>query len=377
VHFTSCCRIACVFLFALAEFCTGCVRTYIPPPISSGAGILVVDGFINAGNDSTYITLSRSAPLQDSAGIQKETNAFVYIEGSDYSLIALPEIQMGTYACAPFQAGTGVQYRLKIGTQNGSQYQSDFVPVQVSPPIDSVSWARTDSGSVTVYVTTHNPIDSEKFYLWTYTETWEFHPVYESYYVVEGGLWSPREDYLSLYTCWHTQQSTNLLLANSSNLSHNIIYENPIEHIVNNSWQISVDYSILVEQQVLSAQAYNYYQVLKQNTELTGSLFDSQPTSINGNIHNVNNSLEPVIGQIYCSTVTEQRIFIHNNQLPNWYVHLPLPNDSCQLFSYGPGDDPAIAAGILIPADLFGDVAEAACADCRLNGTNVMPFWWQ
>ena len=64
-------------------FFGSCVRTFTAPESAVSQDYLVVEGFINVGNDSTYITLSRSNSLSDSQIVKYETGANVIIEGTN------------------------------------------------------------------------------------------------------------------------------------------------------------------------------------------------------------------------------------------------------------------------------------------------------
>ncbi|MDO3626770.1 DUF4249 family protein [Mucilaginibacter sp. BT774] len=75
-------------------------------------------------------------------------------------------------------------------------------------------------------------------------------------------------------------------------------YQNPILSIASSAEKLSVEYSILVKQYALSADAYKFYANLKKNTEQLGSIFDAQPSAIRGNIHFVTTPAEPVIGYL-------------------------------------------------------------------------------
>jgi hypothetical protein len=351
-----------------------CVQTYIPPPTTAIYNYLVIDGFLNAGSDSTYIRLSRTAALSDSSQIKPEAGATVMIEGNNSTSFRLYEQNPGNYSCGPFNPVNGAKYRLHILTALGIQYVSDYVTPMYTTPIDSVTWANT-LGGVTIYVNTHGKNNSSPFYRWVCFETWEFHPPFESF---ANDSLLPRLNYKSLYTCWHSDTSSNILLGTSANLNQNIIYQNPIIFLPDSSWKLSVEYSVFVQQQTIDQNTFSYYQLLQTNTENLGTLFDVQPSSQTGNFHCLTNPTEIVIGYLYSSSTTGQRIFINNNQVPGWFKEF----NSCGEFHAGPGDLDLVRKGVLIaliidtthpPAWLL---TEPICADCRLSGTNVAPPYW-
>ena len=118
--------------------------------------------------------------------------------------------------------------------------------------------------------------------------------------------------------CWKSQNSSSILLANSLRLESDIINEAPIVLIPESDDRILVRYSILVKQYALSSDAYNFFELMKKNSEEIGSIFSPQPSELRGNIHCVTNPDEYVVGFITSSTVTEKRIFITQFDVRPW-----------------------------------------------------------
>jgi hypothetical protein len=369
--------------FAILVF-SGCVKPYLAPATTASYNYLVVDGFINAGNDSTSIYLSRTGPLSDSTQIQPETHATVVIEGNNGSSIPLYESSPGSYSCGPFNPSNNAHYRLDVTTSIGSQYESDYVTPMFAPAIDSITWANTSvdqsgQSGVTIYVNAHNNNNASRYYRWVYYETWEFHPAFESF--IDDSL-QIRKDPEALYTCWRSDTSTNVIVGSTVNLSQNIISQVPLEFLPDSSWKLSVEYSLFVQQQAIDENTYNFFEILQKNTEQLGSIFAPQPASVNGNIHCLNHPSETVIGFMYSTSTTSERIFIKNSQVTGWY---PGPN-SCVQYGADQSDYIAIPLGLIIPtnyaiipgspAQKLLQVTIPICADCRLSGTNVQPAFW-
>ncbi len=151
---------------------------------------LVVEGYINVTGYST-ISLSRTQPLNDSTTLKKETNATVTIEGEDNSSFPLSEIGDGSYTTYVPSLSPLQQYRLHIKTTTGGEYLSAFSKVRETPNIDNVSWKQKDNG-IEIYVDTHDPQDSTRYYKWDYVETWEIHSAYSNLFRYENGLVTPR-----------------------------------------------------------------------------------------------------------------------------------------------------------------------------------------
>ena len=63
-----------------------------------------------------------------------------------------------------------------------------------------------------------------------------------------------------------------------------------------------------------------------------GSLFDSQPSQLKGNIFNVTNPDEMVIGFVSAGTITEKRIYINNFEIPSFKLNTN--NSNCEIFQF-------------------------------------------
>jgi hypothetical protein len=351
----------------------GCREDYNPRALTASHDLLVVDGFIDAGNEPTHFSLSRTLQLKDTVSHRPELGALVRIEGDDGFNETLPENSTANYSGGPFHFNSASKYRLHINTANGKEYYSDFIKLQVTPLIDSIGWERNSTG-LSIYLNTHDATDHNRFYHWSFEQTWKFHSAWQSTLVYDNGYIVPRLDIDSIYTCWHTESSHDLLLGSTEALAENIIFKQPIQFIYQGSWQISVKYSILVKQQAIDRETYDYMQLLRKITEQSGGFFDPQPVTINGNLHCMNDSREIVLGHIYGCNSVEKRIYIDNSELPDWHY-----NSGCYDFYAGPGDFYSIADGSLIPLDSGPKgvrVTSALCGDCTIRGSHQKPDYW-
>ncbi|HLX91107.1 MAG TPA: DUF4249 domain-containing protein [Puia sp.] len=311
-----------IFIFLIISGLIGCVQRFIPPVNQSNPNYLVVDGSIVSGQDSTIINLSRTTNVNDSSQyvFNPESGALVSVVGINGDVYPLIEQSPGRYVVDQLNLNQNELYKLQITTASGSQYLSDSIAVLPTPPIDSVSWELQGDG-VHIYVNTHDPQNKTRYYRWKTVQTWEYHSSYDALVQFTNGTVEPVDSNDQQFRCWLNVPSTNLLLGSSAKLAQDIIYQQPVAFIPLNSQQLSVEYSIVVTQYALSQQAYSFWQLLQQNTEQLGSLFDVQPSEQTGNLHNVANPREPVLGYVSISTPQQQRIFISYYQVLNTWAY--------------------------------------------------------
>jgi hypothetical protein len=387
---------------------TGCRKPYNPPAISAPGSYLVVEGVINSGADSTFIKLSRTVNLSSNNTNNPELHALLTVESDQNASFPLIETGNGNYASGGLNLDNSRKYRLRIKTANNEEYLSDFVPVVNSPAIDSVSYVIKSDG-VNIYASTHDPKNNTHYYRWDYQETWIFHSIYYSFFKSNGDTVLARDlvnD--NVYQCWRSDTSSSIIIASSAKLTKDIVVNNPLTSVSSTSEKFTNKYSINVRQYALTGDAYAFWTNLKKNTEQLGSIFDAQPSTINGNIHAITNPLKPVIGYISVGSVVSQRIFISSQQLPLSFYPAPLYTscriDSLRFLYYPPRGtpvpqedeffnykSPVFTGAQLIPVSAIDSFivkegrdstmghtgAPPECVDCTLRGTNKQPAFWK
>ena len=354
-----------------------CKKPYNPPAITGNGSYLVVEGVIDSGSDSTIIKLSRTVNVSSKITTNPVTGAIVTVESDQNAVYLLTEAASGQYRSAGLNLDITRQYRLRIKTLDNQQYLSDFVPVNVSPPIDSIGYnyvSVPDTG-LQIYVNTHNSNNNTRYYRWDYSEGWRFHSLYFSLYTSNGSSIVERQPNQWRFFCFGSDSSSDIVLGSSAKLQNNVIYQNPITVIPSTSEKVELQYSILVREYALTPGAYTFWTNLKKNTEQLGSIFDAEPSQITGNIHNVNNPAEPVIGYTTVCTVQSKRIFISRNNLPDLWA--PLYPYTCEIDSDG-----SQGASFLFPQPndftpmSTSTYTSTVCADCTVRGTQTVPPYW-
>ncbi|MBS1532435.1 MAG: DUF4249 domain-containing protein [Bacteroidetes bacterium] len=362
----------------------GCQKLYNPKPVKNSPNILVVEGVIDPSADSTIFKLSRTVQVNAKTTVAPELGAIVNAEDDQNGVYPIPEIGNGTYAFPGLRLNITRKYRLRIRTTDGKEYVSNFVPVKITPPIDSVGFTILPD-SLQVYVSAHDPTGSTRYYRWSFDETWLFHAFAPSEYISNGYKLVERTIDQQIYFCYASSLSPTIVLATSNKLAHDVIYQNPLTLIKGSSEKIEREYSVLVRQYAITADALNYWANMKRNSDQLGSIFAVQPSEITGNIHCTTNAATPVIGYISASTVTSKRVFLGNNSLPRrWQPIYPyscsidsIPNSRVQLDLI---DIPVSEFTLSYYGNVFNPLGytatERECADCTIRGTTVQPSFW-
>jgi hypothetical protein len=262
---------------------------------------------------------------------------------------------------------------------SGSVYASEYIEMKRTPPIDSINWEHDTD--VSIFLNTHDPANNTRYYRWEFVETWEHHSYYDTNLGYANGNVYFRDPTQLLNKCWTTTGSTDILLGTSSQLSEDRIERALITTIPDGSEKITVLYSILVKQYALNKEAYDFWQLLRRNTNNVGGIFDAQPSELIGNIHCINKPTEPVIGFISASTVETRRIFIRRGELTSW--NSTRSDFLCTPTILGNPNDWHVYLnnGIYAPAYFVSGgalaIARVECVDCTYQGGNtIKPSFW-
>ncbi len=358
----------------------GCKQPFSPVLSNNNENILVVEGIINIGNDSTIIKLNRTTLVSDQKALKPELGSTVTVESDANEIFNLADKGKGIYASPALNLSATKKYRLRIKTAQNTTYLSDFVETKVSPVIDSVNFKITNNG-LQLYANTHDLNNKSRYYRWEYIETWIFYAQFNSQLKWDGiGLVD--RDFINndLWKCWATNSSSTIVLGSTAKLDKDVISQNPLTAIPFDSEKLRERYSILVKQYTLTKEAYDFWESLKKNTESLGSIFDAQPTQLVGNINNVNQPEEPVIGYISAGVVQQKRIFIDKSQLTPAFN--PFKPSECDLIVvYAKNYKSAFEQGY-IPIESISPpdsvyVGNRSCADCTLRGVNKIPTFWR
>jgi len=368
----------------------GCKKPYSPPAISNAPSLLVVEGTILSGQDSTIFKLSRTVKLSSGTTISPVAGATVSFESTAFS-VPLYEYKTGYYASPGGLLDPSQQYRLKIVLADNTTYLSDFVPVKTTPAIDSIGYIEQNDG-LQFYLNTHDQNNNTRYYRWAYEETWKFHAKYQSGEVTDGTKIVLRNGNQDIFDCFAGDVSSDILLGSSAKLAQDVIFQSPLGFIPSTSEKIGVRYSVLLRQYALTSDAFSFWSNLKKNTEQLGSIFDAEPSQINGNIHNIKNLLEPVLGYVSACTVQKKRIFVDQTQLPvTWRTSYPYDCSLDSIWYKNPITMRNQVGEFLIPLGsneiplshwgfptILGYISTSrVCADCTIRGVTQAPGFWR
>ena len=371
-----------LFFIGLVVLVIRCREPFEASVSSSKIRILIVDGYINAGPGQTVIRLSRATPLGESQSMDYERNATVSIVDSENQEYILTESSDGMYTSGELNLPIENEYKLKIVVEGAEEYHSTSLPVKVTPPIDSISWEWTKS--LDIYANAHDAESKTHYYMWTYQEDWEIRSAYKSLLMWDDTVKPrPPPETNQMFICWKSAKSKGLIFESTSSLTSDKM-KFLLKQIAHAAERTSWKYAITVTQHTLDEPEYDYLKLMEKNTQQVGSFFDPMPSQLYGNIENIKQPDETVIGYVGVYTTVTKRLFILNSELPSSPRGSSCPTRSIEQLNK---DSVAkyVESGLYIPTGTFLKGLESTpwmtimvtpCLDCRVYGTTVRPDFW-
>jgi hypothetical protein len=362
--------------------------------------VLVVEATFTDEFKKHEIKISRTFLLEDNAAVI-ERNANVKIIDSDTNEFVFLDYGNGIYVSdIAFQAVEDVSYQLIINTEDGKEYISneEFLPKKAT--IDNLYPELVDIGTdygVQLFVDTNEDLGDAQFFRYEYEETYKVIAPYFS--GTETQVSNYQVNYngnitynISVFpnpnlaeVCYATNYS-GIILTNKDAITGNSLTRFPVKYISQDNFSVfKTRYSILVKQYVQSANANNFYRILKELGGDVSLLLDNQPGFIKGNINSQQSEKEKVIGYFDVSSVDSKRIYFNYEDLgidlPSYFIDCNVKsldqadeNQNSELYSdlvggYTVFDHPAFT--------VLYTIVKKGCADCSPFGSSIKPEFWE
>jgi hypothetical protein len=394
-----------ILLFLGLFICT-CIDPF-NPNIKGKSSLLVVDALLTNENRSYTVRLFRTTATQNEDPVMV-TNATVTITDQDEKTSDLIETSEGIYKTdsLSFLGQPGNAYTLYIRTGDGNEYRSESAIMYPVPPIDNIYYIQDQeflNNNTEVLEGLRIFLNSENsggglYFRWIYDEWWKFSVPYpKRYNYIDKDniplIQRPKQ------VCYGHNGSKEILIHSVESSQSYSIEKQPILFVpFDTSDRFLIQYCIDIKQLSVSGIEYQFWQQMKEINEGGGDIFDQQPFSIVGNIHNINNPAEVVLGYFQVSAVEESRLYITHKELED--LNLPSYSYDCQKIEFGPGDFPTEDPSSVMTFDKIyarytfagyefiepvWDLrmnliklafAKPFCADCSLSGNIRKPDFW-
>lgn len=375
-----------LILFLVFTLLLGCEKAFDPKIKGSDASKYVINGGVFAGADIQTVHISLTSPISEPQ--QKPVSGCqVSIFDDRGNNFFLQDMGNGDYQASIDQEflRVGTAFRLDVLTRDGKLLQSDFDSLLACPAVESVYFEIEDlEGNTSQDVT-----KGAQFYLdfkgsntdsrnlrWVLEETFEYRSMYAREWVYDGEVHHIVPPDSSLMFCWRTAQIPEIFTLTTNNLNENAYSRLPLHFVSDQSVRFEYGYSLLVKQFSLTDAAFNYWDQMRQNSLLGGSLYETQPLAIKGNVNNLSDPDQEVLGYFGASQLKTQRIFTTNPGLILDYDSYCSPTTlRIGVREIDPSNYPAYLMGDAVT--YYPVWLNEECVDCTSKrGVTIKPDFW-
>jgi hypothetical protein len=363
---------------------SGCIERYYPPESQDAPRNLVVYWYINPDDSVAFVQLSWTQSLTSTTSVPAEPDAAVSIIDDSGTSYILEDIGNGEYSKHDLVLDAQKKYKLWIRTANQSEYESTFIEIKRAPAIDSITYQVDEADKLKISVNTHDDSGHTRFYRWRFIETYEYAAHYSSQWQLQNGVFVPRPASESLRLCWKSDTTHHIVLASTEQFSRDLISNFGLISIQRGSLKIGRRYSVMIEQQALSDEAFQYWLSMQHSSESLGGLYDPTPPQSKGNIRSLSSPSKEILGIFESRSIVRERIFIGPEDLPHGFAFLPRNNCTMDTVSFSlgtlPNPDLMIDIISLPTPESPGSYVTSRpdCVDCRTKGGITMkPEFWE
>ena len=324
-------------------------------------GNIAIYGEISQELGVKLIHITRTTGFKN--GINFINGAKVILLEDNIAITNYIEQDSGVYRINSFAGRIGHSYSIRIDI-GSTIYQSspevllapiqpDSVRINLETEYNTNEYGVTLSNIVwAVYAGTPLPTNQDVYLRWSseyaysFTEAYACHPFDPVKTCYFTGITNPT--YFGLF---NKKATDSQLRADNIRVS---------SRILNKSEMKEREY-LGVTQYRLSKSAYSFWTKVNEIITQNGNIFNTNPAIVSGNIHNLGNSSETVLGEFQVASVAKKFNFVTTGDAPDAFK-----NAGCEDFN---------------PPSLFGIICtyDAPCFDCLnlKNASLVKPDFWK
>lgn len=289
--------------------------------------VLVVDGAITNQTSANELRIFYSARFAREAIIETVSDANVTLydnEGNSWPFL------FSENACYEtpenFRGKPDNSYYIEIVTTDGRKYRSEPEIMQKPVDIDKITYEYTqkqqvnDAGNIVtidgyqVYLSVKDPENDQNFYRWKWKGTFEIITDWITNGIPHDSLPSAK----CCRECWISEyMKSDVNISDDTYFAGGKLECHPVQFI---PWGIRFNcgkYHIALEQHSISKKAYNFWRQIDGQISFSGFV-DETPAYVRGNIRNIDNPDELVLGWFGAYAVSKKSIFVYSSELGSY-----------------------------------------------------------
>jgi hypothetical protein len=309
--------------------------------------ILTVDGLIStaAGPHEVRLTWTSKYDDQSQGNVIIASGLKVAIVDSDGNVVVLEEevidsvtfLSNGNLVTAPLRRKSGIyltppdfkaeydkKYSLLITTNIGEEYASLPEKVIKGTQLDSAVFRPFNEATINPLIDQSGFVvdayfnddpAANNFYLWKPSNAWGVLKTFPE-------LFRNRQTWqLEPISCCSRCFLPETRMNGSFTVTNDRLFNGadarfPALFIQDDGFRFMERYRVTLDQYSISEGGYNFLKLVSQQLSIQGSVFDPLPANIRGNMLNLDNPAEQVLGYFFVTDVSSQTIYMNRTDLP-------------------------------------------------------------
>lgn len=345
----------------LALLCSACIKE-INFELGKQEDQVVIFGTLSDQPGKHLFRVTRTNPFERQVDSAPISGATLFIQDSKANKYPFVALDPGTYMLKDtlFRAVAGEQYQLDVTLPDGGHYRSDVEVMPAPVPLDRVypgveADERSYDQVFQVFADVKIPANQDGVYL-----RWEVSRVWRRTSIDFGALFGNYLMYPDFPICYITldPEPNTIRIFGTKRKDTFILRQQEVARVEVDDRFFERN-AFEVVQYRISERAYEYWNDINLVGNPKGTIFDVPPATIRGNIYNVNNPKERILGYFEVASVST--------------AHTATERD---IFRYSINDPCRRDYTNLAWRATFGFHPE--CADCtRIKGASeIVPSFW-
>ncbi len=291
--------------------------TQFDPELTKDITKLVVDGLITDQQPPYLVRVTYSAPYTNDETIfgRSPAQAKISIRDDQGGIEELRYSSNGYFisSATGMRGVVGRKYFVSIVLPDGRQYQSREELLRPTTKIDTLRVEYQElsgiflRGKFRISVETSDPVDLENYYRWSWSH-YETKIICDRTSEYDASGLIVNIDWSCCVPCWSVIKCEGCIniasdkLINGKKIVDRFLLDVPYSSVE--------PYFVLAQQQSLTKEAYNFWNKVRGQLNNSGGVFDVPPVLILGNVYNVSNPDEQVLGYFGASSVRYMPFYV-------------------------------------------------------------------
>ena len=287
--------------------------------------VLAVEGLVTDEPGTTYVKVLFTTAYNQRADLSEIEAGSVILYDNDNNTYDLRHSGNGIFVVnEDFCGVVGKSYWLEITLGEGKVYRSAPETMIAVPEIEQTSIRRefeedlsgndqvVNRDRIIFSASFQDPENQENYYRWRYRSTYQvLAPLFDEYIAPPPNPW--QEPIEPTRDCWATDFDHEYLKIARDELFDGELVDRYDLFSIDVDFKVDIGYYSLIKQYSLTKEAFEFWSKIENQEGNNGTIFETSNYQIRGNVYNIADQEELVLGYFGASSVSLKSAFVSNS----------------------------------------------------------------